>query len=318
MKLTKPSLTIAVPCYNESDVILDSHSKLMKLMEDLISLNIISASSAILYIDDGSKDDTWIKISHFVDVSKYTSALKLSRNVGHQTALWAGMAHSDSDVIISIDADLQDDITAIYAMLRRYSEGYEIVYGVRSARHTDTAFKKSSAHFYYRILEYIGIESVYNHADFRLLSKRAKNALLDFKESNIYIRGMVPLIGFNSTTVEFARAPRLYGETKYTLIKMFSLAWSGISSFSTFPLRVVTFVGFVFSMVSLFFVAWAVYTYFFDKETVPGWPSLFASIFFLSGAQLLFLGIVGEYVGKIFMEVKRRPKYFVETFKRNS
>lgn len=306
-----PSLTIVVPCYNESEVFSFCLTELTIILNDLISKNKISSDSCLLFVDDGSKDDTWKQIELSAESSTLVKGIKLSRNKGHQIALMAGLSVVNTDICISIDADLQDDTNCIYQMVDKYLEGVDIVYGVRNDRSTDTSFKRGTAGLFYKLMSKLGVEQVENHAHYRLLSKRALNALLQYKEQNVYIRGMVPLIGFKSEQVFYSRSERIAGESKYPLKKMLALALEGITSLTITPLRLISIVGFLTCGIT----ALAGFYVLIDKllgNTVEGWTSLMIAIFFLGGVQMLSLGVIGEYVGKIYIESKNRPKFFIE------
>lgn len=306
-----PSLAIVVPCYNESEVFSYCLNALTDILKDLINKNKIKANSYVLFVDDGSKDDTWQQIEQASDTSGLVRGLKLSRNKGHQVALLAGLYSVDTDVSISIDADLQDDTNCIYEMLDKYMQGNEIVYGVRNDRTTDTIFKRGTAGLFYTLMTKLGVEQTENHADYRLLSSRALDALKQYKEQNIYLRGMIPLIGFKSDKVYYTRSERIAGESKYPLKKMFALALEGITSLSITPLRLISVIGFLTCLLSALAGVYVLI----DKllgNTVEGWTSLMIAIFFLGGVQMLSLGVIGEYVGKIYIESKNRPKFFIE------
>lgn len=306
-------LYLAVPCYNEEEVLFDTTEKLTKKYDQLIADGKITNDSKIVYIDDGSKDKTWEIISELYKTNTYVNGIKMSRNRGHQNALLGGLMtiKDDCDCVISIDADLQDDINAFDKMIEDFENGSEIVYGVRSKRATDTAFKRMTAQGFYKILSALGAEVVYNHADFRLMSRRALNALADFKEVNLFLRGLVPLVGYKSSVVEYERSERLAGESKYPLKKMLGLAWDGVTSLSMKPIRMITVLGvivFCISIIMLIYslVMWAI------GNTVSGWTSMTVSIWAIGGLQLLAIGVVGEYIGKIYMETKNRPRFIVE------
>lgn len=306
-------LYLAVPCYNEEEVLFDTTEKLTKKYDQLIADGKITNDSKIVYIDDGSKDKTWEIISELYKTNTYVNGIKMSRNRGHQNALLGGLMtiKDDCDCVISIDADLQDDINAFDKMLEDFENGSEIVYGVRSKRATDTAFKRMTAQGFYKILSALGAEVVYNHADFRLMSRRALNALAEFKEVNLFLRGLVPLVGYKSSVVEYERSERLAGESKYPLKKMLGLAWDGVTSLSMKPIRMITVLGvivFCISIIMLIYsvVMWAI------GNTVSGWTSMTVSIWAIGGLQLLAIGVVGEYIGKIYMETKNRPRFIVE------
>lgn len=306
-------LYLAVPCYNEEEVLFDTTEKLTKKYDRLIADGKITDDSKIVYIDDGSKDKTWEIISGLYKTNKYVNGIKMSRNRGHQNALLGGLMtiKDECDCVISIDADLQDDINAFDKMLEDFENGSEIVYGVRSKRATDTAFKRMTAQGFYKILSALGAEVVYNHADFRLMSRRALNALAEFKEVNLFLRGLVPLVGYKSSVVEYERSERLAGESKYPLKKMLGLAWDGVTSLSMKPIRMITALGVIVFCISIImliysFVMWAI------GNTVSGWTSMTVSIWAIGGLQILAIGVVGEYIGKIYMETKNRPRFIVE------
>jgi polyisoprenyl-phosphate glycosyltransferase len=311
--MNKPVLTIVVPCFNEEEVFEDTTAKLTSVINLLISEALVSKDSKILFVDDGSKDRTWELIEHCSDINPFVKGLKLARNVGHQNALMAGMetAAKQSDCVISIDADLQDDIDVIKIFMEKFWEGNDIVYGVRNKRDTDTYFKRKTAVGFYRLMGKIGINLIPNHADFRLMSKRALEELLKFKETNLFLRGLVPLVGYKSTKVYYDRKERLAGESKYPLKKMLAFAFEGITSFSIVPIRFVTFIGFLSMIISAVAGAYALIENFIG-HTESGWTSLIVSIWFVGGLQLMGIGIVGEYIGKIYREVKGRPRYAIE------
>lgn len=306
-----PTLTIVVPCYNEEEVLPTTAHILSEKIQNLIEMGSIARESQVLFIDDGSSDETWQIIEELSQTSTRFHGVKLSRNVGHQNALLAGLEHVKTDICISIDADLQDDVAAIDAMVDQYRAGFQVVYGVRRNRMTDTVFKRETAKLFYRIMERFGVETVHNHADFRLMSAQALTALLSMREVNIYLRGMVPLIGFPATCVYYDRNARLAGESKYPFRKMIGLAIRGITSFSIMPLRMIAAFGFFVSLIALLLSFWAVIVKLTD-DAVPGWASTHLIVLFMGGVQMLALGVVGEYIGCIYLEVKRRPKYFVE------
>ena len=314
-KLTQqPHLCIVVPCYNEESV-LPITSKLFKeKLEALISSGVVAANSSVLFVDDGSSDTTWQIISSLSNAEACFEGLKLSRNRGHQNALLAGLmaAREHYDVTISIDCDGQDDIDAMDEMLKAYiNEGTEIVYGVRSKRDTDTFFKRQSAQSFYRLLEKLGVEVVYNHADYRLMSKRALDAFSNFEEVNLFLRGMVPLVGFKSTSVYYERHERMAGESHYPLTKMLGLAFSGVTSLSVKPIRLIAALGLIISFISFIILIWAIVMNV-TGSAVSGWASILCVITFLGGIQLLALGVIGEYIGRIYLESKHRPRYIIE------
>jgi len=307
----KPVLVIVVPCYNEEDVFPICLNSLRDRLYHLRLSGVIADSSNILFVDDGSRGKTWELISqahqNYLDVK----GLKLSRNQGHQRALWAGLEYTEADIVISIDADLQDDILVMDKMVDAYLLGNDIVYGVRKNRDSDTLFKRNTARYFYRFMKLLGVNQVENHADFRLLSARALKSLLTYKEENVYIRGLVPLVGFNSTNIYYSRSLRVAGESKYPLRKMLGLALEGITSLSVTPLRIIAFTGFIISTISFFAALYSVIVKL-AGNTVEGWSSMMIAIFFLGGIQMLSIGIIGEYIGKIYIEVKHRPKYIIE------
>jgi polyisoprenyl-phosphate glycosyltransferase len=311
--MNTPILTIVVPCFNEQEVFKETSKQLSALLKELMSESLVSLESKILFVDDGSRDLTWELIEEEGSRNPLVTGLKLAGNVGHQNALLAGLetANKKSDCVVSIDADLQDDIQVIRTFLEKFWQGYDIVYGVRDKRETDTFFKRTTALGFYSFMDKIGIKLVPNHADFRLMSKRALNQLLQYKETNLFLRGLVPLIGFSSTQVYYDRKERFAGESKYPLKKMISFAFDGITSFSVAPIRFVSLLGFLAVIVSFFAGGYALVQKIFG-HTELGWSSLIISIWFLGGLQLLGIGIIGEYIGKIYNEVKQRPKYAVE------
>ena len=307
-----PRLGIVVPCYNEAEVLPETLRRLTAELDAMLRAQRI-ADGALWLVDDGSRDTTWAQIAAAADADPRVRGLKLSRNVGHQRALMAGLATAPGDILVSIDADLQDDPAVIATMVDAYRGGADIVYGVRSERGTDSWFKRQSAQSFYRLLRRLGVEVVFDHADYRLLSRAALDALGQYGESNLFLRALVPLLGFTTATVPYARAERFAGTSKYPLRKMIGLALDGVTSFSTRPLRLITLLGFIVSLVSFTLGLWALWSAFFTPATVPGWASTTVPIFMICGVQLLSLGIIGEYVGKIYFETKRRPRYIVET-----
>lgn len=306
-------LAIIVPCYNEQEVLDESAKRLDEVVQKLISAGKVSADSYVLLVNDGSKDTTWQKICENNNKYSTVRGLKLAGNVGHQNALLAGLmtAKEDADIMISIDADLQDDVNVIPEMVDKYLAGCDIVYGVRNNRDTDSFFKRTSALAFYKLMHMMGVKSVYNHADYRLMSKRAVEQLAKYEERNVFLRGIVPLIGYKTDCVYYKRAERFAGESKYPLKKMLSFAWDGITSFSIKPITMISGLGFICTILSLiaaiYFAIGSI-----TGNTVPGWASLIVSIFFIGGMQLLAIGIVGQYIGKIYVEVKRRPRYNIE------
>lgn len=305
-------LSIVVPCYNEEEVLPETVSRLRGFLDRLTASALITRDSEVILVDDGSRDRTWelIRASHEQDAR--IRGVKLSGNRGHQTALIAGLFAAEGDAIVSIDADLQDDIGAIEAMMNAYLQGNEIVYGVRKSRSVDTVFKRGTAEWYYRILGMLGVRIVHNHADFRLMSRRALEALKAYSEVNLFLRGIVPLIGFRSTSVYYDRGERFAGESKYPLRKMLALAADGITSFTAFPLRLIAVMGMLVSALSVVMIVWVLWVKFTHPEAVPGWASSVIPVYFLGGIQLLSIGVLGEYVAKLYFEAKRRPRYFIE------
>lgn len=308
----KPILYIVIPCYNEEKVLPITSDMFLKKIESLIQNKKIAEESSILFVNDGSKDSTWEIIHNLAEENKHYKGICLSRNRGHQNALLAGLmeAKEYADITISIDCDGQDDINAMDEMIDRYFEGYEIVYGVRSKRKTDTFFKRFTAESFYKLLNMMGVETVYNHADYRLMSKKALNEFANFKEVNLFLRGMVPLVGFKSTSVFYERHERLAGESHYPLSKMLSLAFDGITSLSIKPIRLITALGVIVALFSFVGVIWSIVTHFLG-QTVSGWASMTCIICFVSGVQLISLGVIGEYVGRIYLETKQRPRYII-------
>lgn len=306
-----PCLEIVVPCFNEEDVLPQTAVALRSMLAELRNEGLAAPGSHICFVDDGSRDRTWNMIAAMAHRHDDVYGLKLSRNFGHQGAVLAGMMECATDAVVTIDADLQDDERCIAEMLRRYREGYDVVLGVRSHRSSDSLFKRVTAELYYRALIAAGVRIVFNHADFRLLSREALAILRDYRESNLFLRGLIPLIGLPSTLVEYARKERQAGESKYPLQKMLALAWEGVSSFSIMPLRTVAALGAVISMGALAVTAWALWQRL-SGDVVPGWASTVVPMYFLGGIQILCLGVIGEYVGKIYLETKRRPRYSIE------
>lgn len=308
----KPQLAIVVPCYNEAEVLPETTRRLLALLDRLIANGLVAESSYVTYVDDGSSDTTWQLIREFNAASTRIRGIKLSANRGHQIALIAGLFSVAGEVIVSVDADLQDDLAAVESMLVAYGAGHEVVYGVRKQRSADTRFKRSSAETYYRLLKLLGVNVVFNHADYRLMSRRAVESLKQYGEVNLFLRGIVPLIGFRSTSVYYERSERFAGESKYPLKKMLMLAIDGVTSFTAFPLRMISVTGMLVSVASLAMILWVLWIKFFTSSAIPGWASSVIPIYFLGGIQLLSIGVLGEYVAKIYFETKRRPRYFIE------
>lgn len=309
--MNKPSLAIVVPCYNEQEVIESSNQRLHQVLNELISEEKITASSKIYYVDDGSRDNTWEKLFDLSTKSKHIVLVRLSRNKGHQNALYAGLCETTEDAVVSIDADLQDDPENIKTMVDEYINNADVVYGVRNERSSDSFFKRFTAEGYYHVMNKMGVDLVFNHADFRLMSRRALDAFKEYPESNLFLRGIVREIGFKSASVEYQRKERLAGESKYPLRKMLSFAWDGITSFSTAPLRLITILGMTSSFISLVCIVWVLCIRLFSDLAVPGWSSILLPLLFIGSVQLLSLGVIGEYLAKLYKEVKNRPKYHV-------
>ena len=308
----KPTLYIVVPCYNEQEVLSKTAPMFKQKLLELEEKGKISDKSRVMFVDDGSRDDTWNIIESLSD-DKYFSGVKLSRNFGHQRALLAGLmtAREECDITVSIDCDGQDDINAIDLMVEEYLNGAEIVYGVRNDRTSDTAFKRITAQGFYKLMKAMGADVIYNHADYRLMSAKALKEFADFKEFNLFLRGMVPMVGFKSTAVYYERHERLAGKSHYPLKKMLSLAMDGITSLSTKPIKLITALGFVVAVISLVGIIWSIMAVI-NENAVAGWASTVSIICFLGGIQLLSIGVIGEYVGKIYMETKKRPRYIIE------
>ena len=305
-------LSLVVPCYNEEQVLPLTLPRLLNLLSILEARGLVSRESDVTFVDDGSRDRTWELIEQARRADPRVHGIKLSRNRGHQNALLAGLLCSQADVTISLDADLQDDLQAIPRMLQAHRAGAEIVYGVRARRDTDTWFKRTTARGYYSLLRMFGVDIVPDHADFRLMSRRALDALHGFHEVNLFLRGIVPLLGFPTATVAYDRAAREAGESKYPLRRMVALALEGIFSFSTVPLRWITWLGLSVSAAALAFAAWAVIIRLFTERAVPGWASTVVPMFFLGGVQLLALGVIGGYLSRVYAESKQRPRFIVE------
>ena len=308
-------LYIVVPCYKEQEVLPETSKRLKAKLKNLIAEGKISQKSRIMFVNDGSSDNTWPMIAELHEKEPdIFSGVNLSRNRGHQNAVLAGMltAVNYADMIVTMDADLQDDINAVDGMVAAYHEGYEVVYGVRSKRDTDTFFKRTTAEGFYKFMKLLGVDVVFNHADYRLMSRRALEGLAEYKEINLFLRGIVPLIGFKSDYVYYDRAERFAGESKYPLKKMISFALDGISSFSVKPLKLISNLGILISVLSVFGLLYALISHL-CGVTVAGWTAIVCSIWLLGGLQMLSLGVVGGYIGKIYSEVKQRPRYLIET-----
>lgn len=310
--MTLPVLGLVIPCFNEEEVLGETSARLISLLTRMRDEGLIHDRSAIFYVDDGSRDNTWALIKELSAVHKEVCGIKLSCNRGHQNALLCGLMTAPGDMIISVDADLQDDLEVIPKMVRHYKEGCEIVYGVRKRRDTDTFFKRISAEGYYKLMAAMKIDIVFNHADYRLLSRRALDALSEYREVNLFLRGLVRQIGYQSAIVAYDRAERFAGESKYPLRKMISFAWQGITSFSTAPLRLITTMGFLVSLISGGLGLWGLATSLILNQALPGWTSTVVPMYFLGGIQLLSLGVIGEYVAKIYIESKGRPRFHID------
>lgn len=308
-------LYLVIPCYNEEEVLPETSRQLLDKMNGMIASGKISAESRIVFVNDGSKDRTWELIAELHSKNKMFQGIKLSRNKGHQNALLAGLmtVKDYCDAAISLDADLQDDIDAIDKMVDKYYEGCDVVYGVRSARDTDTFFKKFTAEGFYKLIRSMGAEVVFNHADYRLMSRRALDGLQEFKEVNMFLRGVVPMIGYKNDTVTYERKERFAGETKYPLKKMIAFAWEGITSLTTRPIRIITAAGIGIFVVSIIMLIYSLIRHFMGATEI-GWTSVIVSIWALGGLQLLAVGIIGEYIGKVYLESKKRPKFIVEEY----
>ena len=307
-----PRLIIVIPCYNEQEVLPITAPQFLAKINQLASEGLISGDSRVMFVNDGSKDDTWNIIQQLADQDEHYIGIAQSRNRGHQNAVLAGLMEAKDmcDITISIDCDGQDDINAMDEMVKAYLEGCEIVYGVRSKRDTDTFFKRFTAESFYKLLNSMGAEVVYNHADYRLISSRALQELAKFKEVNIFLRGMVPLVGFKSTSVYYERSERAAGKSHYPVSKMLALAFDGITSLSIKPIKMIIGMGVIVAFISFIGIIWAVVEAILGK-TVMGWASTTCIICFLSGVQLISVGVIGEYIGKIYMEVKQRPRYII-------
>lgn len=311
--IVKPIIGIVSPCYNEEDVLNETVEQLHNLIFDLVNADLISDKSFIAFVDDGSNDNTWKIIENKASQNSFVKGLKLAGNVGHQNALLAGLLtfNEDADALISIDADLQDDIKIVEQMIEKFKTGKDIIYGVRKERVTDTFFKRNTALLFYSLMKMMKSNMIPNHADFRLCSKRVMNGLSNFKEVNLFLRGIIPSIGFTSDIIYYDRLERYAGQSKFPFRKMLSFAWNGITSFSTYPLKFVTAIGFVIFFVCLIMSGYAIVAIY-TGDTVPGWLSTVLPMYFLGGIQLFSIGVIGEYIGKIYSEVKQRPRYIID------
>ena len=308
-------LYLVIPCYNEEEVLPETTRQLTKKMNDLMRRGLIAQESRIVYVNDGSKDNTWALIERYHRENPLVNGVDLSRNRGHQNALLAGLmtVKDEADVVISLDADLQDDVDAIDRFLEKYYEGCEVVYGVRSARKTDSWFKRHSAQAFYKLMKFFGVDIVYNHADYRLMSRRVLGELAQYGEVNLFLRGLVPLVGFPSGVVEYERRERFAGTSKYPLKKMLSFALDGVTSFSIKPIRFITGLGLLIFAVSILMLLYFLIVHW-TGHTVAGWTSIMVSVWAIGGLQLLAIGVIGEYIGKTYLETKRRPRYIVKRY----
>lgn len=309
------NLYVVVPCYNEEAVLGETSKRMLELFDKMKSDRLIDDKSRIVFVDDGSKDKTWSIIDTLAKEHVEIAGVKLARNAGHQNALLGGLmtVKNDCDCAVSIDADLQDDINVIPEMVKNYIDGYDVVYGVRNKRDTDTVFKRTTAVGFYKLMQIMGVNIVFNHADYRLMSRRALDALAVFPERNLFLRGMVPLVGYRSTSVYYDRNERFAGESKYPLKKMLSFAFDGITSFSISPIRIISTFGAAVCVISVIMAVYALVEKLLGN-TDSGWASLMMSIWFIGGVQLLSVGLIGEYIGKLYKEVKRRPRYIIEAY----
>jgi glycosyltransferase involved in cell wall biosynthesis len=308
-----PRLAIVVPCYNEEAVLKETNTRLTSLLKELASQSKIKADSFIVYVNDGSKDQTWSLIHQLGEEDTCVRGVKLAHNAGHQNALMAGLESfkGEADALVTIDADLQDDVNAIKAMVDEYLVGADIVYGVRKERTTDSFFKRTTALAFYKLMAIMGTDTVYNHADYRLMSQRAVEALCQYPERNLFLRGLVPLLGFTTKNVYYDRAERFAGESKYPLNKMLAFAIDGITSFSIKPITIILITGLLCFILGLIMLGWGLYSYV-RGSVVPGWTSLMVSMWLIAGVVITSLGVIGEYIGKIYIEVKQRPRYHIE------
>ncbi|MCF6132835.1 glycosyltransferase family 2 protein [Flavobacterium wongokense] len=309
----KPTIGIVSPCYNEAMVLNETSMQLNAILQDLVARNIISEKSFAVFVDDGSKDETWQIIEAKASQLIHIKGLKLAGNVGHQKALLAGLLSykDEADALISIDADLQDDVRVIEEMILKFKSGTDVVYGVRKERTTDTSFKRNTALLFYNLMKMMKVNIVHNHADYRLCSQRVLKALSEFNEVNLFLRGIIPSIGFSKDVVYYDRLERFAGESKYPFRKMAAFAWNGVTSFSNYPLKLVTIIGFAIFFVCVLMTGYALFAIY-TGDVVPGWLSTVLPMYFLGGVQLFCFGILGEYIGKIYSEVKQRPRYFID------
>lgn len=309
------NLYVVVPCYNEEEVLAETSRQMLELFDRMKKEELINNKSRIVFVDDGSRDRTWTIIDALAKEHTEIAGIKLARNAGHQNALFGGLmtVKEHCDCAVSIDADLQDDINVIPEMVRKFRDGYDVVYGVRNRRDTDTFFKRTTAVMFYKLMQFMGVKIVFNHADYRLMSRRALDALSEFEERNMFLRGMVPLVGYRSANVYYNRNERFAGESKYPLKKMLSFAFDGITSFSISPIRMISAFGAVVCIIAVIMAVYALVEKLLGN-TGAGWASLMMSIWFIGGVQLLSVGLIGEYIGKMYKEVKRRPRYIIEAY----
>jgi glycosyltransferase involved in cell wall biosynthesis len=307
-----PAIAVVVPCYNEQAALPHTSARLIQLVDELVAAGLAASGSAIYFVDDGSRDRTWNVIAEIAARNPRCHGIKLSRNCGHQNALLSGLLTVPGDALISIDADLQDDVAAMKQMVAAYRAGAEIVYGVRSGRQSDSRFKRLTAEGYYRFAAAMGVRLVANHADYRLLSRRAVETLKEFKERNLFLRGLIPQLGFNSAIVYYERHERVAGESKYPLGRMLAFAFDGITSFSAVPLKLITLLGSLVAAGSFLIALWALWVRTFNPAAVPGWASTVVPLYFLGGIQLLSTGIIGQYLAKTYIETKARPRFTID------
>jgi glycosyltransferase involved in cell wall biosynthesis len=310
--MSSPAISIVIPCYNEEEVLPETSRRLLEKLAQLSGAGAISAKSRIYFVDDGSRDRSWELIEDLCRRNTQVSGIKLARNRGHQNVLLAGLLHAEGDALISMDADLQDDIDKIDAMVEEFRKGAHIVYGVRRSRSEDGSFKRMSAHGFYKLMRWLGADILENHADYRLMSRMAVECLREFGEVNLFLRGMVPLIGLRSAIVHYDRPPRFAGESKYPLRRQLAFAIDGLTSFSVVPLRTISLLGLLISGLTILLAAWVLWLGLFTDVPVPGWASTVLPVYFIGGVQLLCLGVIGEYLGKTYQEVKARPRYTIE------
>jgi len=305
-------LAIIIPIFNEEEILNKSVKEFLKILENLIISKKVSKDSCIVFVDDGSRDSSWKIIENIVENNSNVKGIKLSRNFGQQNAILAGLFSINADMFITVDVDLQDDINIIPLMVEEFLKGNDIVYGVRKSRKEDTFFKRFTAESFYKLMVLMGVNIIPNHSEYRLLSKRAVESLKSFKERNLFLKGIIPLLGYNSSKIYYDRHKRIGGETKYPVSKLLSLAWEGITSFSVIPLKLITIIGFIIFFFSMILSIWALYMKLFTDTAVPGWASTVLPIYFIGGIELLALGVIGEYIGKIYKETKRRPLFIID------